>query len=342
MRGPPPPLRFLGLVVGGWVAVRILVLAPGWTDEPAEVAAQDQGLPASAALPDAPPAGGPALVLQAEPAREHALAAGPWRRASAEAVGSWPDLIPAPALPSPLAPSAQPFQSVAALPPPPPGLAQLFPPARPPAERQRRWAGSAWVFVRDGDEASALAPAGELGGSQAGARLTYRLFGRRAPLALSGRIYVPIDRPEGAEAAVGVDWRPLAGIPIHLLAERRQALGEAGRSDFALTVYGGGERRVGPVRVEAWGQAGAVGVEDPDLFADGLVRATARVGPLDVGGGVWGGAQPDLARLDAGPHVSARLPLEKANLRLMAEWRFRIAGDAAPGSGPALTLASDF
>jgi hypothetical protein len=30
------------------------------------------------------------------------------------------------------------------------------------------------------------------------------------------------------------------------------------------------------------------------------------------------------------------------SLRLSAEYRFRIAGDARPGSGPVLTLGSDF
>jgi hypothetical protein len=235
----------------------------------------------------------------------------------------------------------QPYLGDPSSPPAPPGVAQLFPPGAPPPLRGNRWSGSAWVFLRDSGD-PALAPGGELGGSQAGARLTYRLLGRRAPLALSGRLYMPIERPEGAEAAVGLDWRPLPGIPINILAERREALGRDGRSDFALTFYGGGERRFGPVRVEAWGQAGAVGIDDPDLFADGLVRATTRIGPLDVGGGVWGGAQPGVSRLDAGPHVSARIPIRGVPVRVMGEWRFRVAGDAAPGSGPALTVASGF
>jgi methenyltetrahydromethanopterin cyclohydrolase len=31
-----------------------------------------------------------------------------------------------------------------------------------------------------------------------------------------------------------------------------------------------------------------------------------------------------------------------AAIRIEAGWRFRVAGAAAPGSGPALTLATDF
>lgn len=338
----PPPLRFLALIVGGWTTLRIVALAPGWAGKAPEVAVLEPPVPIAA---EGPPVRDPELVTFQPPlgaGRDpfFARSSGVWRRLpSKPARTSWAILVPVSAPQSSPIRSEQPV--AAFLPPPPRNLAQLFPPASP-QPRERRWAGSAWVFFRDGDTGSALVPAGELGGSQAGLRLTYRLAGRRAPLALSGRLYLPLERPEGAEAALGLDWRPLPGVPIHLLAERREAVGRDGRSDFALTLYGGGERRLGPVRLEAWGQAGAVGIEDPDLFADGLARATTRVGPLDIGAGLWGGAQSGAARLDAGPHVSARLPVEGVNLRVMAEWRLRVAGDAAPGSGPALILVSDF
>ena len=79
-----------------------------------------------------------------------------------------------------------------------------------------------------------------------------------------------------------------------------------------------------------------------DLFADGAARGGVPLGPVEIGGGVWGAAQPGAARLDAGPQMSLPLPAAGANLRLSADWRFRLAGDAAPGSGPALTLGADF
>jgi hypothetical protein len=66
------------------------------------------------------------------------------------------------------------------------------------------------------------------------------------------------------------------------------------------------------------------------------------LGPFEVGGGLWGAAQPRVARLDVGPSAALRLPVRGANLRLVADWRFRIAGHAAPGGGPALALAGDF
>ena len=100
---------------------------------------------------------------------------------------------------------------------------------------------------------------------------------------------------------------------------------------------------VGPVRLDAYGQAGVVGLRSRDLFFDGAVRAGVPItGDLSAGVGLWGAAQPGVARLDLGPQISLRLPVEGSSARISAEWRLRIAGGAAPGSGPALTLSTDF
>lgn len=203
-----------------------------------------------------------------------------------------------------------------------------------------RWSASAWMLLRPDEGGGGLAPGGTLGGSQAGGRLLYR---PGDGLALSARVYLPLRRTRGAEAAAGVDWQPAAHVPIHLLAERRQDLGGEGRSAFALSAYGGTSATLPHgLRLDVYAQAGVVGTKSRDLFADGAVRVSAPVGPVEVGAGAWGGAQPGAARLDAGPQISWRLPIEGANLRVEADWRFRIAGDAAPSSGPALTLAADF
>lgn len=86
-----------------------------------------------------------------------------------------------------------------------------------------------------------------------------------------------------------------------------------------------------------------VGLHDRDMFADGAVRIVLPVrGRLRIGGGIWGAAQPGVARLDVGPHVALRLPVARTQVWVAADWRVRVAGDAAPGSGPALTLATDF
>jgi hypothetical protein len=203
-----------------------------------------------------------------------------------------------------------------------------------------RWSASAWLLVRDGRGQAALAPGGTLGGSQAGGRLLYRVGDG---LALGGRAYAPLRRSGGAEVAIGIDWQPVERAPVHVLAERRQDVGGAGRSAFALTLHGGASGRLpGGLRGEAYAQAGVVGTRSRDLFVDASARASLPAGRVEAGLSAWGAAQPGAARLDAGPHLSYRLPVRGANIRLQADWRFRIAGDAAPGSGPALTLAADF
>ena len=62
-------------------------------------------------------------------------------------------------------------------------------------------------------------------------------------------------------------------------------------------------------------------------------------GPVSAGFGIWGGVQPGLYRVDAGPRLSLRV---RRNIRIDLDWRQRLAGQAEPGSGPALTLAGNF
>ena len=148
---------------------------------------------------------------------------------------------------------------------------------------------------------------------------------------------------EGAEAAAGVDWRPFASIPVSLLAERRQAIGDEGQSAFSITFYGGFSHAVGKLfRIDGYAQAGIVGLRSRDGFVDGSARAVATLGRLEAGGGGWGAAQPGAARHDVGPSLSYRLPVSNSAIRIEADWRFRIAGDARPASGPALVIATDF
>lgn len=87
-------------------------------------------------------------------------------------------------------------------------------------------------------------------------------------------------------------------------------------------------------------QAGVVGLNSRDLFADGALALTRPVkGRVSAGIGVWGGYQPGVYRIDAGPRVSVRL---RDNIYAHIDWRQRLAGRAAPASGPALTVAADF
>ena len=62
-------------------------------------------------------------------------------------------------------------------------------------------------------------------------------------------------------------------------------------------------------------------------------------GMFGVGGGVWGGMQPGLSRLDVGPRVSMRL---RRGMRVHLDYRYKALGNAQPGSGAVVTLAGDF
>jgi hypothetical protein len=195
------------------------------------------------------------------------------------------------------------------------------------------------MHARTGDT-PALAPAGMLGGSQGGARLRYRV---KPTLSLTARLSTPLRRMQGAEAALGVEWQPARGVPLRVLAERRQAIGREGRNAFVATLHGGVSERplqLG-LRLDAYAQAGAVGLRSRDLFAEGTARIAAPLGArTGLGAAAWGAAQPGARRLDLGPSASLRLPAVRATLS--ADWRFRLTGNARPGSGPALTLWTDF
>ena len=60
------------------------------------------------------------------------------------------------------------------------------------------------------------------------------------------------------------------------------------------------------------------------------------------GGGAWGGAQRGATRLDLGPTASATLTTGRTTLRGSVDYRLRVAGDAVPGDGLAVTLAASF
>jgi hypothetical protein len=161
---------------------------------------------------------------------------------------------------------------------------------------------------------------------------------------LSARLYAPLKTTRQAEAAVGLEWQLFAKLPVRILAERRLALGAEGRSAFSILAHGGVSDAplVGPARLDLYAQAGVVGIHSRDAFVDASARILAPVpgrSSLRIGAGLWGGAQPDAERLDVGPAISLRIA---PHISASAEWRFRIAGDARPGSGPALTLSTDF
>ncbi len=200
---------------------------------------------------------------------------------------------------------------------------------------------SSWAMMRRDPGSPSLATNGQLGGSQAGARFLWR-FDRR--FAASVRTSAPIGGTQRtAELAAGLRFQPFPDIPVALTAERRQSFGpDKGASGFALFAEGGVYDR--PIAagfdLDAYLQAGIVGIRDHAAFVDGSATLTRPVWRrMSAGFGLWGGAQPGLARFDAGPRVSYRFG---RSMRVHVDYRQRLLGKAAPGSGPVLTLAGDF
>ena len=225
---------------------------------------------------------------------------------------------------------------------PPPAAAPAMPgPAGAPAARKfDRLQLSAWALLRGSWGPGALATGGTLGGSQVGARLTYHLW---PSLAASLRSSSSVGGVRYAEVAAGVRWKPLASVPVALNLERRFALNRwGGRNAFALFAEGGLYQTpiLGLANLDLYAQGGVVGAKSRDLFFDGGATFTRHVWKnWSAGVGVWGGVQPGLYRVDAGPRLTMDVG---RGIRLHADYRQRLAGEARPDSGPALTIAGDF
>lgn len=370
------PLLVLGLVVGGWLTMRVMLWQSPFEGPGAMLA-------------------GAARATASEPAAWPLRALAPGRRA--------PTRIPGPADAPVAAPPPAPWLAASAAPPPPPVAGLQRPPARqivgqqlllaaafahmelPPeiaayfaapsrgalpapllagrrpdpsdraAERPAataRWSGDAWLMLRNGSGGPIAIGEPSYGRSQAGAVLRYRLApasGHR-PAAYLRTTRALAGAREG-EVAAGLSARPVTGLPLRVAGEVRVSEGPAGRevrpAGFAVTELPPARLPLG-LRAEAYAQAGYVGGRYATAFVDGQARIdthVARLGPaseLRAGGGVWGGAQRHAGRLDIGPSATVNFRLGATQSRLALDYRVRVAGDAAPQSGPALTISAGF
>ncbi|WP_310533216.1 hypothetical protein [Novosphingobium sp.] len=276
-----------------------------------------------------------------------------------------PTVAPALPEPSPIPPAMRPnptlsgghqllFLAALSQVPLPEGLlAARAAPPKAATPQASRWSGDGWLLLRRGGGVPALAAiGGSYGASQAGMVLRYRIdltSPNRPSLYL--RASAALNGSREQEAALGLAARPISRLPVLAMAEARATRTPTGtrlRPAAALVT----ELPVASLplgfRAEAYGQVGWVGGTGATTFVDGQLRlekplARFAGGDLSAGGGLWGGAQKDASRLDAGP--SARLtlhPTRQSTVRVAADWRFRIAGKAAPQSGPAITLSAGF
>ncbi|KQM65455.1 MULTISPECIES: hypothetical protein [unclassified Sphingomonas] len=335
------PLRFLALVTVGWVGMRVALLWPeglppehwvrivlpsGQGDQIAKPVTPSGRDTATVSQPrERRIAGRPVLALEHMPTIASGL------RIETTPVAPDPGRVQLALLALVGFTSAEPVERAAA-----PILSPPVPPETGP-----RMTVSLWALARPG--AASGGPV-QLGGGQAGIRVRMPVTpdGRAA---VAGRIATPLVG-QGREAALGVEWRPLPA-PVAMVVERRVALNR-GRSGTGMGLIAGIDRGLpGHLAVEAYGQAGAVARDGIEPYADGAARllhpvATIGRSAIRLGIGGWGGAQREGARLDIGPSAVAALPVGRGTVRLSLDWRQRIGGTAAPGSGPALTIGSDF
>ena len=361
------PVVSLALVLAGWVAMRTMALA---LPSPETRALPGQGAPmvpaAVAVAPPAPmsvplvsmwlwPSGGMAslrdLAARRRPIGQQMAGAADVAFAGHARAGGWAWSLP----------PGEPPQARDTVPPDPAVSAQADPrpaayaaPAGASPAPHARWSGDAWFLLRRGSSGTALAaglPA--YGGSQAGGVLRYRIMPKdrrrlTAYFRATGAVRSDVD---DRQLALGLSARPVPTMPVSLLVEGRlQQEGFATRlrpSIAAVTELPPISLPLG-LRSDIYAQAGWVGGAgatpffDAQAVVDRALLPLARGIDLRAGGGVWSGGQKGAVRLDLGPRAGLVVQRGRFPLRLSADWRFRVAGQAAPGSGPALTLATGF
>lgn len=226
------------------------------------------------------------------------------------------------------------------------------------AGAHKRWSIYAWSLLRPSGGDAALAPGAQYGGSQAGIILRYGLGdGPNAPN-LYARAATALAGADDRTIALGVSARPWGAVPVDLALERRFGLADGQKDRFAAMLVAGGGARLGrsQVQVEAFAQAGLVGLRDRQGFFDLQMLATRPVEIRDrhtvsMGGGLWAGGQQEadasgarrwIHRVDIGPRAALAMPLGDTRMLVALDWRQRIDGDARPASGAALTLSTGF
>lgn len=342
------PLRFIAVVVGGWVTARATLLWPLPVSTPAAVSVAAK----PAARPIAPATADPSRIAFASFLDQPAAPIITPHRAAIFRTPAAPVYAGRPSDPDRVAlallgmvrfgPASEVMIPVPRRDQPRPASQPLLPADASPADR---WSASVWTIARGQGGPNAGVSGRNLGGSQAGVRIAYSLDDRHR-LALVTRFASPLGGP-GQEAALGVEWQPTR-LPVRIAVEDRIDL-NSGRHAPAVGLVGGAGPVAlgGNVTIEGYGQAGVIARDGIIGYVDGALRLNRRLFRLgdtnvDVGAGGWGGRQPGAGRLDVGPTLSVSVPVGGRRVRAGVEWRERVAGQAQPGSGPTLSIGADF
>lgn len=214
-----------------------------------------------------------------------------------------------------------------------------------------RWAMDLWALWRDDTTTPLTSGRPSYGRSQVGAVLRYRLDPRSSH---APRLHLRATRAMAgareSDLAAGASARPIPSVPLRLAAEARVSETDSGTElragAYAVTELPPVDLPAG-LRGDAYLQGGYVTGEHATPFVDGQARIARELAATDTfrltaGGAAWGGAQEDAERLDIGPSAAISFRIGQTRGRLSADYRFRVAGDAEPSSGPALTLTAGF
>lgn len=345
------PLMFLVAVVGGWAVARVATFTPLSLTMPNAVSsAASPSRPALAAsgfspevrfvLPDP---GSRAGVREDWSRKGVALALPPTGFRVSDDTAIDADVR---------APSTRKPEAALAMAPPgapyPAGVIAVLPPAPRSASR---WSADGWLLLRESEAVAGAAARPSYGRSQAGAVLRYGLAPSSAHLPQAYlRATTALAGPREQEIATGLSARLARGVPLRVAAEVRVSE-TGGRTEvrpaaYAVTELPSFKLPLG-TRSEIYLQGGYVGGSFATAFIDGQARIERPLlrsagAEFSLGGGAWGGAQKGAARMDVGPTAALSFSLGPVRGRVAADYRFPMTGDAAPSSGPALTVSAGF
>lgn len=228
----------------------------------------------------------------------------------------------------------------------------------PAKESRRGLTGYFWIFARQASQFNgpgaigtrAAISNGQYGGSQAGAILSYPIFTSPGPeVAVYGRLSAALTHLAQKELALGGRLRPFDSLPLSIHAEQRFSAesGRAGGTALFATGGTGPNPIIEKIMIETYAQAGYVLGDEQTYFFDGFATLQRPIinsnrKKLSIGTGAWVGGQRNVARLDIGPRADIRIPLGTEAARIAVDWRVRVAGDAQPRSGAAITLSTSF
>ncbi len=223
-------------------------------------------------------------------------------------------------------------------------------PFQPQYPAGKNWSLFGWFVFRPSQNFGNGAVNGQLSGSQYGVRLQHKLIriSKIVNLNANLRTSAPLDFADGKEAAIGLALKFSGKIPLDIILERRFPIGTGTPAFAAIAATGMNDVPIThSLLLSGYLQTGLVAATKAEPFIDGSMTIEREIHSrnsisLRVGAGLWGAGQFGASRLDMGPIIAARFPIGKGAVRVSAEWRQRVAGNAQPASGPAVSISTDF